>query len=138
MNIAEGKAVWIFFENITEYLFSILSKKIKNHAEILEDLDCKLKFEFGISVVDLIKNDACEIQSSLDKIEVYVLDKIIESTYFSLKSKTKSKLIDELQLIKNLDLKLLKLIQIADNKSKKISLTRNNIKNSLQHSLKTK
>ncbi|MDP5001215.1 MAG: hypothetical protein NWQ15_04900, partial [Flavobacterium sp.] len=63
---------------------------------------------------------------------------IIESIYFCVKSKARSKLINKLKSIENLDSKLLDLIQIADNKSNKLCLSRNNIKNSLQHSLRNK
>ena len=136
MTLGEGKAVWFFFENITEYLFSFFSKRAKNKVETIEELDSKLKSEFDISISDLIENNSIKIQNAIEKIEVYFLDEIIESIYFCVKSKARSKLINKLKLIENLDSKLLKLIQIADTKSNKLCLSRNNIKNSLQHSLR--
>ncbi|TDR25465.1 hypothetical protein [Flavobacterium cheniae] len=136
MTIGEGKVVWLFFENITEYLFSLFSKKIKNQVEIIDELESKLKFEFDISISDLMENNSIKIQNAIQKIEVYFLDEIIESIYFCVKSKARSRVINKLKSIKNLDSKLLDLIQIADNKSSKLCLSRNNIKNSLQHSLR--
>ena len=129
MTLGEGKAVWFFFENITEYLFSFFSKRAKNKVETIEELDSKLKSEFDISISDLIENNSIKIQNAIEKIEVYFLDEIIESIYFCVKSKARSKLINKLKLIENLDSKLLDLIQIADNKSNKLCLSRNNIKN---------
>lgn len=136
MTIGEGKAVWSFFENISEYLFSFFSKKVKNQVETIDELEVKLKFELEISISDLLENNSIKIQNAIEKIEVYFLDEIIESIYFCVKSKARSKLINKLKSIENLDSKLLKLIQIADNKSNKLCLSRNNIKNSLQHSLR--
>ena len=138
MTIGEGKVVWLFFENISEYLFSFFSKKVKNQVETIDELEFKLKFELEISISDLLENNSIKIQNAIEKIEVYFLDEIIESIYFCVKSKARSKLINKLKSIENLDSKLLDLIQIADNKSNKLCLSRNNIKNSLQHSLRNK
>jgi hypothetical protein len=138
MTIGEGKAVWLFFENISEYLFSFFSKKVKNQVETIDGLESKLKFEHEISISDLLENNSIKIQNAIEKIEVYFLDEIIESIYFCVKSEARSKLINKLKSIENLDSKLLDLIQIADNKSNKLCMSRNNIKNSLQHSLRNK
>ena len=79
MTIGEGKAVWLFFENISEYLFSFFSKKVKNQIETIDELESKLKFEYEISIQDLLENNSTKIQNALEKIEVYLLDEIIES-----------------------------------------------------------
>jgi hypothetical protein len=131
-------ALAYIIENFQEFLENLFEPKKKTNAEELTQLDNKLKTNYNITLLEITENEYETITPTLEKIDSITLDKIALLIYSSVTSKKKSELIDKLKSNKNIFNRLRLLIQLSEKKSNKLSLERNNLKNSVQQKLNAK
>ena len=131
-------ALAYIIENFQEFLENLFDPKKKTNAEELTLLDTKLKTNYNITLLEITENEYETIAHTLEKIDSITLDKIALLIYSAVTSKKKSELIDKLKTNKTLFNRLLQLILLSEKKTPKLSLERNNLKNSLQQKLENK
>ena len=136
MSIAGANAIGLLVEKFQEFLENIFEPKKKTELEELHELDIKIRTNFDISILEITESRFETISSKIIQIDNRTLDKIILLTYSCVNSVKKSELLERLRNNELLNKRLLDLIQLAEKKSDKLSLERNNIKNSLQQQLK--
>jgi hypothetical protein len=136
MSIAGANAIGLLVEKFQEFLENIFEPKKKTELEELHELDIKIRTNFDISILEITESNFETISSKIIQIDNRTLDKIILLTYSCVNSVKKSELLERLRNNELLNKRLLDLIQLAEKKSDKLSLERNNIKNSLQQQLK--
>lgn len=135
MATAGANAIGFLAEKFQEFLEWIFEPKRKSDFEKLQDIDEYLKKDFEINVTEIIESDFSYVTSKIEKLEIRILDQLIVLIYRCNQSNAKSdflKNVNEQQL----HLRLMKLIEFTEKKSEKLSLDRNNLKNSLQQLLK--
>ncbi|MFN7044368.1 MAG: hypothetical protein ACK4M1_04160 [Flavobacterium sp.] len=135
MSTAGANAIGLLVEKFQEFLEWIFEPKRKSDFEKLRDIDEYLKKDFDININEIIESDFTHITFKIENIEIRILDQLILLIYQSNLNNAKPdflKNINEQQLY----LRLMELIEFAEKKSKKLSLDRNNLKNSLQQLLK--
>jgi hypothetical protein len=128
-------AVAYIIENFQEFLENLFDSKKKTNAEEVTLLDNKLKTNYNITLLEIAENEYDTIAPTLEKIDSNTLDKIALLIYSSVTSKKKSELIDKLKSNKNIFNRLMQLILLSEEKSPKLALERNNLKNSLQQKI---
>lgn len=135
MSTAGANAIGLLVEKFQEFLEWIFEPKRKSDFEKLRDIDEYLKKDFEINVTEIIESDFSYVTSKIEKLEIRILDQLIVLIYQCNQSNT---IPDYLKNVneQQLHLRLMKLIEFAEKKSKKLSLVRNNLKNSLQQFLK--
>lgn len=131
-------AIAYIIENFKEFLENLFDPKKKTNAAELTLLDTKLKTNYNITLQEITENEFETTALTLEKIDSITLDKIALLIYSSVTSKKKSELIDKLKSNKNIFKLLMLLIQLSEKKSPKLSLERNNLKNSVQQKLNAK
>lgn len=131
-------ALAYIIENFQEFLENLFDSKKKTNAEEVAILDIKLKANYDITLLEITENEFKTIAPTLEKIDSNTLDKIALLIYSSVTSKKKSELIDKLKSNKNIFNRLMLLIQLSEKKSNKLSLERNNLKNSVHQKLENK
>ena len=136
MSIAGANAIGLLVEKFQEFLENIFEPKKKTELEELHELDIKIRTNFDISILEITESRFETISLKINQIDNRTLDKIILLTYSCVNSVEKSELLERLRNNELLNERLLDLIQFAEKKSDKLSLERNNIKNSLQQQLK--
>lgn len=136
MSTAGANAIGLLVEKFQEFLENLFEPKKKTELEELNELDIEITTNFDTSILEITETSIETISSKLNQIDNRTLDKIILLTYSCVNSVKKSELIERLRKNELLNKRLLDLIQFAEMKSNKLSLERNNIKNSLQQQLK--
>lgn len=135
MATAGANAIGLLAEKFQDFLEWIFEPKRKSDFEKLRDIDEYLKKDFEINVTEIIESEFSIVTSKIQNLEIRILDHLIVLIYQCNQSNIKPdflKNVNEQQL----HLRLMELIEFAEKKSKKLSLDRNNIKNSLQQLLK--
>lgn len=118
------------FRDILEYLFE---PKEKTNLEKLHELNNTLVKEFNLSLIEISGSNFEELKPKLEKLTIIFLDDLILSIYQNTLDQSSDKLIISLKSNQNLYSRLLELIHFTESKTNKLSLVRNNIKNSLEH-----
>ncbi len=128
-------AIYLIIRKLKEVIENIFFDKKSAVQKELISVDAKLKSEFDITILQILENDLQVVTSKIKNIEISHLDKIIVLIYQNVNLDSKSLLVKQLQSKKNINVRLFELIQFAESKSNKLSLERNNIKNSILHQL---
>ncbi|WP_338375259.1 hypothetical protein [uncultured Flavobacterium sp.] len=131
-------ALAYIIENFQEFLENLFDAKKKTNAEELTLLDSKLKTNYNITFLEITENEYETIALTLEKIDSITLDKIALLIYRAVTSKKKTELIDKFKTNKEIFNRLMQLIQLSEKKSNKVSVERNNLKNSVQQKLNAK
>lgn len=135
MATAGANAIGLLAEKFQDFLEWIFEPKRKSDFEKLRDIDEYLKKDFEINVTEIIESDFSYATSKIENLEIRILDHLIVLIFQCNQSNTKTDFLKNINE-QDLHLRLMKLIEFAEKKSKKLSLDRNNIKNSLQQLLK--
>lgn len=128
-------AIYLIIRKLKEVIENIFFDKKSAIQKELISVDAKLKSEFDITILQIFENDLQAVTSKIKNIEISHLDKIIVLIYQNVNSDSQVLLIEQLKSKKNINERLFELIQFAESKSNKLSLERNNIKNSILHQL---
>lgn len=115
-----------------------LNLKKQSESEKLTKFNEILIKEYNLSVFDLFENSFNELESKLEKTNLNTLEDSILSIYENTHKPSKNKIIIKLKSYNNLYSRLLELICFIESKNRKLSLKRNNIKNSLLHKISQK
>lgn len=135
MSTAGANAIGLLVEKFQEFMEWIFEPKRKSDFEKLIDLDLYVKKEFEINIKEIIESDFTHITSKIEKIEIRILDQLISLIYQCNSNKAKPDFLKNTNQ-KQLNLRLMELIKLAEKQSKKQSLERNNLKNSIEQLLK--
>lgn len=128
-------AIYLIIRKLKEFVEHIFFDKKNDIQKELIKIDTKLKSQYDITILQILENDLEIVSSKIKNIEIRYLDKIIVLIYQNVNSDSQSLLFKQLKSNKNINVRLFELIQFAENKSNKLSLERNNIKNSILHQL---
>lgn len=128
-------AIYLIIRKLKEVVENIFFDKKSAIQKELISFDAKLKSQFDITILQIFENDLQAVTSKIKNIEISHLDKIIVLIYQNVNSDSNSLLLKQLKSNKNINVRLFELIQFAETKSNKLSLERNNIKNSILHQL---
>ena len=128
-------AIYLIIRKLKEVVENIFFDKKSAIQKELISVDAKLKSQFDITILQIFENDLQAVASKIKNIEISHLDKIIVLIYQNVNSDLQTLLIEQLKSKKNINERLFELIQFAESKSDKLSLERNNIKNSILHQL---
>lgn len=109
--------------------------KKKSNLEELEELDAKLKTNYNTTILELTENEYETMAEKLNRIDSTTLDKMAVLIYNIVNSKKESALSTKLKTNKDLNQRLMQIILLSEKKSNKLSLERNNLKNSIEQQL---
>lgn len=138
--MSEGayNAIGILILKFRDFLEWIIEQKKQSNSEKLTKFNEILIKEYNLSVFDLFENSFNELEPKLARINLNILEDSVISIYENTHEPSKSKIIIKLKSYNNLYLRLFELILFIESKNRKLSLKRNNIKNSLLHKISQK
>lgn len=128
-------ALTTFLTKFHELVEDLFYPKKKTNLEELEELDSKLQVNFNITILEIAESEYHTIAPTIEKIDSTTLDKIALLIYSSVNSKKETALSTKLKTNKTLNQRLMQLILLSEKKSNKLSLERNNLKNSIEQQL---
>ena len=134
MSQSSYNAIGIIILKFREFIENLIEPKI-TELDKLKSINSYLLKEFNLSVIEITEIELDELKFKLEKINTLILDDLILLIYRNSLSKSEDKLLISLKLNNNLNQRILDLINFVEVKTNKISLERNNIKNSIEHQL---
>jgi hypothetical protein len=134
MSQSSYNAIGIIILKFREFIENLIDPKI-TELDKLKSINSYLLKEFNLSVIEITEIELDELKFKLEKINTLILDDLILLIYRNSLSKSEDKLLISLKLNNNLNQRILDLINFVELKTNKISLERNNIKNSIEHQL---
>lgn len=128
-------AIGILILKFRDFLEWIIEPKKQSNSEKLTKFNEILIEEYNLSVFDLFESNFNELEPKLVRINLNILEDTVLSIYENTHEPSKSKIIIKLKSYNNLYSRLLELVCFIESKNRKLSLRRNNIKNSLLHKI---
>lgn len=132
MSRGGANAIGLLVEKFIELLEWLIEPKKKTEIEELLEMDTYLKLKFNLSIKEITEFDFEKIAAKLRKIEVSVLDNLILLIFRCAENKNEPNFFTKLNR-RNLNVRLMELIEFVEENNNNFSLERNNLKNSLQH-----
>lgn len=129
MTVYDGYGLMI--EKFSECIEWLFEKKEKTELAKMVDLNSILNNQFNYSIIEISENLFDDVKIKLEQIDIYILDEIISTLYNALISKNDNQIFKRLKSNAKLDDRIMELILFDEFKFNKLSLERNNIKNSL-------